>query len=125
MRRIVARVGRLLLAAALAYLTLAIVWETAFDLALPPSGSGDISPWSGPLSFLAWFVLPSVFWPSSMSVVIPGGWLVAVVLFVGMSALMFGALARLAPDVVPPTGPRRRQRRRSPPRARAGKPRTS
>ena len=53
MRRYVARVGRLLLAAALAYLTVGIVWETAFDLALTPSGTGDISPWNSPLSFVA------------------------------------------------------------------------
>ena len=71
MRGSVARLGRLALAAALAYLTVGIVWETAFDLALTPSGVGDISPWNGPLSFLAWFVLPSVVWPSSMSAFVP------------------------------------------------------
>jgi hypothetical protein len=125
MRRYVARVGRLLLAAALAYLTVGIVWETAFDLALTPSGTGDISPWNGPLSFLAWFVLPSALWPWSMSEFIPGGSLVAIVLFVGMTALMFGALMRLAPGVAAPTGPRRPPRRRSPPRARVGTRRTS
>ena len=54
MRRNVARGGRLLLAAALAYLTVGIVWETAFDLALTPTGTGDISPWNGPMSFLAY-----------------------------------------------------------------------
>jgi hypothetical protein len=42
-----------------------------------------------------------------------------------MTALMFGALARLAPDVNAPTGSRRPPRRRSAPRARAGRPRTS
>jgi hypothetical protein len=125
MRLNIARLGRLLLAAALAYLTVGIVWETAFDLALPTTGSGDISPWAGPMSFLAWFVLPSALWPWSMSEFIPGGALVAVVLLVGMTALMFGALARLAPDVTPPTGPRRPPRRRSPPRAPVGTRRTS
>jgi hypothetical protein len=125
MRRYVAQVGRLLLAAALAYLTVGIVWETAFDLALTPSGTGDISPWNGPLSFVAWFVLPSALWPWSMSEFIPGGTLIAIVLLLGMTALMFGALTRLAPDVAAPTGLRRPPRRRSTPRARAGRPRTS
>jgi hypothetical protein len=125
MRRSVARVGRLLLAAALAYLTVGIVWETAFDLALTPSGTGDISPWAGPLSFLAWFVLPSALWPWSMSEFIPGGFVVAIVLFVAMTALMFGALSRLAPGVSAPTTPRRSPRRQSPPRERAGTRRTS
>ena len=126
MRRNVARGGRLLLAAALAYLTVGIVWETAFDLALTPSPTADCcSPWNGLLSFLAWFILPSVLWPSSMSAFIPGGALVAIVLFVVMTALMFGALTRLAPDVAAPTGPRRPPRRRSPPRARVGTRRTN
>jgi hypothetical protein len=66
-----------------------------------------------------------VFWPSSMSAFIPGGALVAIGLFVVMTALMFGALARLAPGAAGPTGTRRPPRRRSAPRARAGKPRTS
>ena len=126
MRRSVVRIGRLVLAAALAYLIVGIVWETAFGLALAPSANADIgSPWEGLFSFLAWFVLPSALWPSSMSEFIPGGWLVAIVLFVGMTALMFGALTRLAPDVAVPTGPRRPPRRRSPPRARVGTRRTS
>ena len=125
MRRNVARIGRLLLAGALAYLTVGIVWETAFELALPASGTGDISPWNGPMSFLAWFVLPSALWPWSMSEFIPGGSFIAIALLIGMSALMFWALARLAPDVAGPTGPRRQPRRRSAPRAPAGKPRTS
>jgi hypothetical protein len=126
MRRNVARVGRLLLAAALAYLTVGIVWETAFSLALAPSATADVAPpWEGLISFLAWFVLPSVLWPSSMSEFIAGGWLVAIALVVGMTALMFGALTRLAPDVAAPTGSRRPPRRRSPPRARVGTRRTS
>jgi hypothetical protein len=126
MRRNVARVGRLMLAAALAYLTVGIVWETAFGLALTPSATGGIgSPWEGLVSFLAWFVLPSVLWPSSMSTFVPGGPLVAAALFVVMTVLMFGALARLAPGVAAPTGSRRSLRRRSTPRARAGRPRTS
>jgi hypothetical protein len=125
MRQNVARVGRLLLAAALAYLTVGIVWETAFELALTPSGTGDISPWEGPLSFLAWFVLPSALWPWTMSEFIPGGALVAVVLLVGMTALMFGALTRLAPGMAAPIEPRRPPRRRSPPRERGGTRRTS
>ncbi|HVD51646.1 MAG TPA: hypothetical protein VNB51_06365, partial [Candidatus Udaeobacter sp.] len=126
MRRNVARAGRLLLAAALAYLTVGIVWETAFGLALTPSATSDIGPpWEGLISFLAWFVLPSVLWPSSMSAFIPGGWIIATGLFVGMTALMFAALTRLAPDVVAPRGPRRPPKRRSPPRARVGTRRTS
>ena len=127
MRRNVARAGRLLLAAALAYLTVGIVWETAFELALTPSPTADncCSPWNGLLSFLAWFVLPSVLWPSSMSAFIPGGWIIAIALFVGMTALMYAALTRLAPDVAAPRGPRRPPKRRSPPRARVGTRRTS
>ena len=126
MRRNVARIGRLLLAAALAYLTVGIVWETAFGLALGPTANADIgSPWQGLLSFLAWFVLPSALWPSAMSANLPAGTLVAIALFVGMTALMFGALARLAPGNAAPTGSRRSLRRRSAPRARAGRPRTS
>src|SRR3954471_6829032 len=127
MRRILATVGRLLLAAALAYLIVGIVWETAFNLAaVTPGSPSDIpAPWEGLISFLAWFVLPSVSWPSRMSESIPGGSFIAITLFVGMTALMFGALTRLAPDAVPATGPRRPPKRRSPPRARAGRPRTS
>jgi hypothetical protein len=125
MRRNVARVGRLLLAAALAYLTVGIVWETAFELALTPAGTGDISPWEGPLSFVAWFVLPSALWPWSMSEFIPGGTVIAVALLGGMTALMFGALTRLAPGVAAPTGPRRPPGRRSPPRAGVGTRRTN
>lgn len=126
MRRGVARLGRLLLAAALAYLIVGVVWETAFGLALGPSASAQTgSPWEGLLAFLAWFVLPSVFWPSSMSTFIPGGALVAIVLFAGMTALMFGALALLAPGAAAPTEARRPPRPRSAPRGRAGRPRTS
>lgn len=126
MRRNVARLGRLILAGALAYLTVGIVWETAFGLALGPSASGDVgAPWEGLVSFLAWFVLPSALWPSAMSSSISGGWLVALALFVVMTGLMFGALARLAPDLAPPTEAPRPPRRRSAPRGRAGRPRTS
>jgi hypothetical protein len=125
MRRSVARLGRLLLAAALAYLIVGVIWETAFGLALGPSPTAEIaSPWEGLISFLAWFVLPSALWPSSMSEFLPGGALVAVVLFAGMTALMFGALALLAPGAAA-TGPRRPPRPRSAPRARADRPRTS
>jgi hypothetical protein len=126
MRRNVARLGRLMLAAALAYLTVGIAWQTAFGLALGPSSTGDVgSPWEGLISFLAWFVLPSALWPSAMSESVPGGWLIAVALFAGMTVLMFGALARLAPDAAAPTGSPRSLRRRSAPRGRAGRPRTS
>ena len=98
MRRSVARLGRLVLAAALAYLTVGIVWETAFGLALTTAANADAgSPWEGLISFMAWFVLPSVLWPTSMSAVVPGGSLVAIGLLVGMTVLMFGALTRLAP----------------------------
>src|SRR5439155_488444 len=89
MRRNVARIGRLILAAALAYLTVGIVWETAFGLALGPSASADTrSPWQGLLSFLAWFVLPSALWPSAMSANVPGGMLVAIALFAAMTPLI-------------------------------------
>src|SRR5205814_9119988 len=104
MRRNVARGGRLLLAAALAYLTVGIVWETTFDLALTQTRTGDISPWNGPTSFLAWFILPSALWPSSMTYFIPGGALLTIVLFVVMTALMVAALARLAPGLTRATG---------------------
>jgi hypothetical protein len=125
MRRSVARLGRLLLAGALAYLILGVVWETAFDLALTPSGSGDISPWNGPMSFLVWFALPAVFWPSSMSAFLPGRWVGAIALFAGMTALMFAALAVLAPGTFAVKGRPRPPRRRLPPRGRAGTRRTS
>ncbi len=125
MRRNVARVGRLLLAAALAYLTVGIVWTTAFGLAMGASATGAESPLEGLVSFVGWFVLPSVLWPSIMSASIPGGSLIAIVLVVVMTVLMFGALARLAPDVAAPTGPRRPPRRRSPPQGRVGTRRTS
>lgn len=126
MWRGVARLGQLILAAALAYLIVGVIWETAFGLALEPSATADVgSPWEGLLSFLAWFVLPSALWPSSMSAVLPGGAVVAIVLLAGMTALMFGALTRLAPGSAAPTGPQRPRRPRSAPRARAGRPRTS
>jgi hypothetical protein len=125
MRRNIAPVGRLLLAAALAYLTVGIVWTTAFGLAMAAAPTGAESPLEGLISFLGWFVLPSVLWPASMGASIPGGSLIAIALVVAMTALMFAALTRLAPDVVAPTGPRRPPRRRSPPRARVGTRRTS
>ena len=125
MRRNVARLGRLLLAAALAYLIVGVVWTTAFGLAMAASPTGTESPFEGLISFLGWFVLPSVLWPSTMSASIPGGSLIAIGLVAVMTALMFGALARLAPDVAAFTGPRRPPRRRSAPQGRADKPRTS
>jgi hypothetical protein len=127
MRRGVAFVGRLLLAAALAYLIVGVIWETAFGLALTPSPTADncCSAWEGLFSFLAWFVLPSALWPASMSEFVPGGLLIAIGLFALMTALMFGALMRLAPGFAAPIGPRRPPRPRSAPRARAGRPRTS
>jgi hypothetical protein len=60
-----------------------------------------------------------------MSAFIPGGWVLAIVLFAGMTALMFAALMLLAPGSAVPTGPRRPPRPRSAPRRRAGRPRTS
>jgi hypothetical protein len=126
MRRGIARVGRLVLAAALAYLIVGVIWETAFGLALDPSATAAVaSPWEGLFSFLAWFVLPSVFWPSSMAVFVPGGAFVAFAMFAVMTVLMFGALTLLAPGVAAPIGLRRPPRRRSAPRAPAGRPRTS
>jgi hypothetical protein len=125
MRRGVARLGRLMLAAALAYLIVGIIWQTAFYLAREPSVAELGSPWEGVLALLGWFVLPSALWPWNMSEFVPGGFVIAIVLFVVMTALMFGALTRLAPGVAAPTGPRRPPRRRSPPRARVGTRRTS
>src|SRR2546428_10318570 len=96
MRRNVARIGRLILAAALAYLTVGIVWETAFGLALGPSGSADTrSPWQGLLSFLAWFVLPSALLPSAMSDNVSGGMLVTIALLPAITAVMIATHARL------------------------------
>src|SRR6266849_6184994 len=93
MRRNVARVGRLLVAAALAYLTVGIVWTTAFGLAMAASATGTESPLEGLISFLGWFVLPSVLWPSSMSASIPGGSLIAIALLVVMTAPMITGVA--------------------------------
>ena len=125
MRRGLAFVGRLLLAAALAYLIVGVIWQTAFELALTTPTTPEFWPWQGPMSFLAWFVLPSALWPWSMSEFISGGLLIAIGLFALMTALMFGALMRLAPGSAAPIGPRRPPRSRSAPRARAGRPRTS
>ena len=125
MRRGVARLGRLMLAAALAYLIVGIIWETAFYLAREPSVAELGSPWEGLLALLGWFVLPSALWPWSLSEFVPGGLLIGIGLFALMTALMFGALTRLAPDFAAPTGPRRPPRRRSPPRARVGTRRTN
>ena len=112
MRRGVAFVGRLLLAAALAYLIVGVIWQTAFGLALAPSSTADncCSPWEGLFSFLAWFVLPSALWPASMSEFVSGGPLIAFGLFALMTALMFAALARLAPGSAPVRTPRRPRR---------------
>ncbi len=125
MRRNVARAGRLLLAAALAYLIVGVIWQTAFYLAREPSVVELGSPWEGLLVFLGWFVLPSALWPGNMSEFVPGGFAIGIGLFVGMTALMYAALTRLAPDVAAPKGPRRPPKRRSPPRARVGTRRTS
>ena len=56
MRRGVARLGRLMLAAALAYLIVGIIWQTAFYLAREPSVAELGSPWEGLLALLGWFV---------------------------------------------------------------------
>ena len=125
MRRGVARLGRLMLAAALAYLIVGIIWQTALYLAREPSVAELGSPWEGLLALLGWFVLPSALWPWNMSEFVPGGFVIAILLFAGMTALMFGALTRLAPDAAAPTGSRRPPRRRSPPRARVGTRRTN
>lgn len=125
MRRNVARAGRLSLAAALAYLIVGIVWETAFELSLTGAATPEFGPWEGLVSFLAWFVLPSALWPWTMSELVPGGPVIAIGLLALMTALMYGALTRLAPDVTAPAGARRPPRRRSPPQAPVGRPRTS
>src|SRR5713101_7746204 len=59
MRRSVGRIGRLVLAAALAYLTVGIVWTTAFGLAMAASATGTEISFGG-ADLIPWLVRPSV-----------------------------------------------------------------
>jgi hypothetical protein len=58
--------ARLLIAAVSAYVFIGLVyatWET-IDYQLFAKNPGALAPpWSGPLAFLAWFVLPAARWP--------------------------------------------------------------
>ena len=60
------RLLRLLIAALVAYIFIGLVyatWETV-DYQLFAKNPGALAPpWSGPLAFLAWFVLPAALWP--------------------------------------------------------------
>jgi hypothetical protein len=57
---------RLLIAAAVAYLFIGVVyatWET-ITIDILGKNTGTLSPpWAGPMSFFAWFVLPAALWP--------------------------------------------------------------
>jgi hypothetical protein len=62
-------IWRLLIAAILAYVVIGLVystWWTAY-LELGQLGRADRAdippPWSSPMAFLAWFVLPAALWP--------------------------------------------------------------
>ena len=58
--------ARLLIAAIVAYIAIGLVystWSTAY-IELNRSPNSDIAPpWSGPMAFLAWFLLPAALWP--------------------------------------------------------------
>jgi hypothetical protein len=58
--------ARLLFAAVVAYVAIGVIYSASWTvwLELGRSGHGDIPPpWSGPVAFLAWFVLPAALWP--------------------------------------------------------------
>jgi hypothetical protein len=58
---------RALFAALFAYVVIgllySIVWTVYLELT-PTHGSGDVPPpWSSPMAFVAWFLLPAALWP--------------------------------------------------------------
>jgi hypothetical protein len=59
-------VVRLLVVAILAYVVVGLVYSTwsAASLELGRNPTSDLPPpWSSPMAFLAWFLLPAAFWP--------------------------------------------------------------
>ena len=60
------RLLRLVVAALVAYVFIGLAYSTwdTIDLELHRKASSDLPPpWSSPMAFLAWFVLPAVLWP--------------------------------------------------------------
>jgi hypothetical protein len=59
-------VARLLLAAIVAYVVIGLVYatsETIYDVFFSKNPDALAPPWSGPMAFLAWFLLPAALWP--------------------------------------------------------------
>ena len=58
--------ARLLIAAVVAYIFIGVAyatWETVDSDSSRRTPRALAPPWSGPMSFLAWFVLPAALWP--------------------------------------------------------------
>jgi hypothetical protein len=59
-------VARLVLVALVAYIVLGVLyatWETTYYELFAKNPDALPPPWSSPMAFLAWFVLPAVLWP--------------------------------------------------------------
>jgi hypothetical protein len=58
---------RVLVIAIVAYIVIGLLYSTAWTIYLeltPTHGSGDVPPpWSSPMAFVAWFLLPAALWP--------------------------------------------------------------
>jgi hypothetical protein len=88
---------RILVTAGLAYAAIGVAYRIADELAFPPSPTADIPPfWSSPSAFLVWFILLAVLWPFEVAEFLDGGAVIAVTLFVGMFAVMYGTLEFVA-----------------------------
>lgn len=100
---------RLLIAAIAAYIVIGLVYSTWWttNIEVNRSLSSDIPPpWSGPMAFLAWFVLPAVLWPWNLIGVhyVPGI-LVACVYLATVGLFYLAASRRSAPRHLKSTYP--------------------
>lgn len=58
---------RVLVVAIVAYIVIGLLYSTVWTIYLeltPAHGSGDVPPpWSSPMAFVAWFLIPAALWP--------------------------------------------------------------
>ncbi len=88
---------RLVLAAIVAYVVIGLVystWWTAY-IELNRTGHGDLPPpWSSPMAFLVWFVLPAVLWPWNLVGIQHAPEILVACVYLGTSGLFYLAASR-------------------------------